>query len=374
MKPVMIGVGALALAAVASGAVAQGKGHGGGGNAGGHGNPGGHGNAMRAQLPGGGEGNRGHASGAMAAAVQRHGGPLRAAAAAHGHGHQARSAPHAMYAQAHTKATGPGRAKGNGPRPHQAKPEARVQAHGNGNGPPHGNRPPPGKGPPAARAENAANGKAGVRVLDDGRRLFTRRDARPTFDFAAARRGLINGCPPGLARKNNGCRPPGLARQASWQPTWWGLSGLGTGSYHYNDGYLVRLTGDAIAGYVPLFGGALSIGNPWPVEYPSVAVPDYYVNYYDLGPTDSYRYADDVLYRVDPATSAITSIAGLLTGSPIQIGSPLPPGYDVYNVPYAYRGQYADGPDAWYRYSDGYIYRVDPTTRLVNAAIELIAS
>ena len=52
----------------------------------------------------------------------------------------------------------------------------------------------------------------------------------------------------------------------------------------------------------------------------------------------------------------------------------MPLGYDVYNVPYPYRGQYLDGPDALYRYSDGYVYQVDPETRLVAAAIELLAS
>ena len=50
----------------------------------------------------------------------------------------------------------------------------------------------------------------------------------------------------------------------------------------------------------------------------------------------------------------------------------MPLGYDVYNVPYDYRDRYADGPNANYRYSDGYIYQVDPTTQLIAAAIELL--
>ena len=86
----------------------------------------------------------------------------------------------------------------------------------------------------------------------------------------------------------------------------------------------------------------------------------------------SYRYADRVLYRVDPETAAITSIAALLTGDDFRIGQPMPAGYDVYNVPYAYRQRYYDRPDAYYRYSDGYIYQVDPETRLIAAAIELL--
>lgn len=220
----------------------------------------------------------------------------------------------------------------------------------------------------------------GVRVLDDGRRQFETSGARGDFVFANAPRGLIDGCPPGLAKRNNGCRPPGQARQdarnrfASLGPSWWGVRDVDDGRYLYDDGYLLRLDGDRVAGYVPLLGGALAVGNPWPSYYDPVPVPDYYADYYGLGPNGSYRYADDVLYRVDPETATITSIAALLTGNDFEIGSPMPAGYDVYNVPYSYRDQYYDRPDALYRYNDGYVYQVDPTTRLVTAAIELIAS
>jgi hypothetical protein len=190
-------------------------------------------------------------------------------------------------------------------------------------------------------------------------------------------RGLIDGCPPGLAKKNPPCVPPGQVRNAlGWdRPDFWGLSGLGGGRYFYDDGYLMRLGPDGrIGGYIPLLGGALSIGNAWPNYYEPFAMPSYYERYYGLGPYDSYRYADDVIYRVDPETAAITSIAALLTGDQFAIGQPMPLGYDVYNVPYGYRDRYADGPDGYYRYADGYVYQVDPETRLIAAAIELLAS
>ena len=194
-------------------------------------------------------------------------------------------------------------------------------------------------------------------------------------------RGLIDGCPPGLAKKNPPCVPPGLARDNERRlfgydrPDWWGLSRLGDGRYFYDDGYLLRLGDDGrIGGYVPLLGGALSIGNAWPTYYQPVRLPDYYSSYYNLGPYDSYRYADNVIYRVDPQTSAITSIAALLTGDDFTIGQRMPLGYDVYNVPYGYRDRYYDTPEALYRYSDGYVYQVDPKTRLIAAAIELLAS
>ena len=189
-------------------------------------------------------------------------------------------------------------------------------------------------------------------------------------------RGLIDGCPPGLAKKNPPCMPPGQVRSNIWdRPDFWGLNSLGDGRYFYDDGYLVRYApAGGILGYVPLLGGALSLGNVWPSYYQPVALPNYYESYYGLGPYDSYRYADNVIYRVDPETAAITSIAALLTGDQFTVGQPMPLGYDVYNVPYPYRNQYVDGPGSNYRYADGYVYQVDPETRLIAAAIELLAS
>jgi hypothetical protein len=49
----------------------------------------------------------------------------------------------------------------------------------------------------------------------------------------------------------------------------------------------------------------------------------------------------------------------------------MPVGYDVYNMPYDYRDRYRDRDDRWYRYSDGYVYEVDPRTRLVQSVIQL---
>lgn len=188
---------------------------------------------------------------------------------------------------------------------------------------------------------------------------------------------VLDGCPPGLAKKNNGCQPPGLAKQRApygsfYQPSLFGLTGYDRGDYFYDDGYLLRRSGSNIAGYIPLLGGALAIGNQWPSSYGSRSLPDYYVDYYNLGGPQNYRYADDVIYRVDPTTSAIQSIAALLTGDQWTVGQPMPRGYDVYNVPYTYRDRYYDTPEANYRYSDGYVYRVDPQTQLVAAAIDLL--
>ena len=129
----------------------------------------------------------------------------------------------------------------------------------------------------------------------------------------------------------------------------------------------------SIAGWLPALGGALAPGAVWPQQYAYQPAPQYYSDYFRLNDPYDYRYANGALYGVDPRTQAITQVVALLTGQPITVGQPMPAGYDVYNVPYAYRDQYVDGADSLYRYNDGYVYQVDPTTRLVQAAIQLLA-
>jgi hypothetical protein len=218
---------------------------------------------------------------------------------------------------------------------------------------------------------------------NNGRVVIDRRDGfrgdvvRVSNFRAIPARGLVAGCPPGLAKKNPPCVPPGQVRNRYLRydrPDFWGLR-LGDGRYRYDNGYLLRLGSDGrIGSYIPLLGGALAIGNAWPTFYQPVALPAYYESYYGLGAYDSYRYADNVIYRINPESAAITSVAALLTGDDFVVGRPMPVGYDVYNVPYAYRTQYVDGPTAMYRYADGHVYQLDPETRLIAAAIELAVS
>lgn len=190
---------------------------------------------------------------------------------------------------------------------------------------------------------------------------------------------VLQGCPPGLAKKNNGCLPPGQARQIDritydpWRYDSLWRRGRDDGDYRYRDGYLYRLSPEgSLLGYLPVLGGALSLGQIWPTSYAAQPAPDYYSRYYGLGDRYDYRYADGVIYGVDPQTQAISQVAALLTGQDWNVGRAMPGGYDVYNVPYDYRARYADGPDHWYRYDDGYVYQIDPTTRLVQAAIQLL--
>lgn len=248
--------------------------------------------------------------------------------------------------------------------------------NGNGNGKGNPNR----GGPPvkigkdnAGRGSDRGNGNDLIRVRNrDGIDInvgFALPDLRRTL-YRDDR--LIQGCPPGLAKKRNGCLPPGQAKKL-YRPYDGRFFGFGSGPYYYNDGFLLSYSGGRLSGYIPLLGGALTIGNPWPSYYAPAPLPGYYESYYGLGEPRSYRFADNVIYRVDPETAAIASVAALLTGSDIVIGQPMPRGYDVYNVPYSYRDRYYDRPDRRYRYSDGYIYEIDPKTALVVAAIDLVS-
>ena len=207
------------------------------------------------------------------------------------------------------------------------------------------------------------------------RRAVVLRDAgqvqRLRFDRGV---GLIDGCPPGLARRNNGCMPQGQLRQQqrAWYSNWWDTP-ANAGNFVYDDGYLYKLTPNgAVNGFMPLLGGALWPGQTWPTQYAAAPVPDYFTDYYGFDDPYDYRLADGVIYGLDPQTQAIQSVLALVTDNDWQIGQTMPDGYDVYNVPYAFRDQYFDTADSWYRYADGYVYQVDPTTQLIQAAIQLI--
>ena len=80
----------------------------------------------------------------------------------------------------------------------------------------------------------------------------------------------VGGCPPGLAKKNNGCRPPGQAKKL------------------YNIGQRYPL------GY----------GQAWGYNQ----IPYDMRSRYDLDPYDRYYYGDGYVYRVDPKTMIISQV------------------------------------------------------------------
>lgn len=298
----------------------------------------------------------------------------------------------------------------------------------------------------ARRDRIAARGAALARRQD----AF--RDSAMSFPVAAngRNRALIDGCPPGLWMRGNGCMAPGQAAKFIGAPlstvsTVAALSALpptvsylypDTDDYYwrYGNGYMYQVDrgDDLISALFPLIAGGFIPGQYLPASYMNSYVPNYYGfnSFYQDSPYTCNRYADGVVYQVDCATgliegiiplyangygvgqmlpsaystynvpyqyrdlyydtsdygywygpgaiyqydrdsSLITSVAALLSPG-MTIGQPLPMGYGAYNVPYDYRATYYDTPDNWYRYNNGYIYRVDPTTQLVTAIVASI--
>ena len=210
------------------------------------------------------------------------------------------------------------------------------------------------------------------------------REGRP-LPVSASR----GGCPPGLAKQNAFCLPPGQLRRAQLigqridrsrfgpVPEDWLFRFRDDDDFYYlydDDGYIYRVErdGDLISSILPLFGSGLTIGEPLPLGYDVYNLPVPYRDYYMDDDDWLYRYDDGAIYRVDNETRMIESIVALLTGNPITVGQPLPTGYDVYNLPFDYRDRYVDDADSLYRYSNGGIYQVDPTTMLVQALVEMI--
>ena len=196
-------------------------------------------------------------------------------------------------------------------------------------------------------------------------------------------------CPPGLAKKSPACVPPGQAKKA------WNVGQVIPAAYYGgynvprdyrdlyydNDDYYYRYDGgniyridrtrNLVSGLIPLLGGGFGVGSLLPAGYDVYNVPLQYRDMYSDTDDHYYRYGDGAIYRVDPQTNMVSNVMALLTND-LRVGQPLPTGYDVYNVPLDYRDQYYDTDDAWYRYADNSIYQVDPTTQLITAVISLL--
>lgn len=161
---------------------------------------------------------------------------------------------------------------------------------------------------------------------------------------------------------------------ASYVPDYYGFNafypdyGGVCNRYAYGVVYQVDCYSGMVEDVIPVYASGYGVGQILPSSYAYYNVPYQYRRmYYDTSDSN-YWYAPGAIYQYDPRSSVITSVAALLSPG-FTVGQALPVGYDVYNVPYAYRGTYYDTPTAWYRYNNGYIYQVDPATRLVTAAV-----
>ncbi|WP_343344553.1 hypothetical protein WJT74_10465 [Sphingomicrobium sp. XHP0239] len=350
LASLMIGAAALAFTVPASAQPGQGNGKGNGNAERGNGN--GNGNARGAPGRGNGNADRGNRGNGNGNANRGNGGP--------------------------PEARGNGRGNGNG------NDRVRVQRADRGLAQARGNN---GRGNGNGNGNNRGNATIVDRVVDRNvDRVIDRRvvDA-PIFRYGSYGNDYRNDCPPGLAKKNNGCLPPGQARQLYGQRfepryaerdlfgayrDWYGRDN--DYRYRIGDDFLYRIgAGDIIDGLIPLYdrrGYYYPVGTRYPTAYDSYNLPYQYRDYYS---DPSYRYGDGAIYRVNPETQIIQAVAALLTGD-VAVGQRLPSAYSVYNVPQPYRARYSDSPENYYRYSDGYIYRVDPTTMLVSEIIEAI--
>jgi hypothetical protein len=119
--------------------------------------------------------------------------------------------------------------------------------------------------------------------------------------------------------------------------------------------------------------GAYGIGRRLPLSvYRSYNVPIGYRSLYRDTPNSFYRYGDGYVYRVNPYTQLVTGAVPMFGGA-FGVGRAMPAGYDVYNVPLQYRSHYYDTPNSFYRYGDGGIYRADPTSGLITGVVALLA-
>jgi len=167
------------------------------------------------------------------------------------------------------------------------------------------------------------------------------------------------------------------AYMSSYTPDYYGYNSFYPASYGYGNqcnryAYGVVYQVDCATGFVenviPTYAGGYGVGQMLPAAYDYYNVPDQYRRLYPESADTGYWYAPGAIYQYDPSSSLITSVAALLSPG-LTIGQPLPAGYDIYNVPMGYRSTYYDTPNAWYRYNNGYIYQVDPTTQLVTAIV-----
>ncbi len=222
------------------------------------------------------------------------------------------------------------------------------------------------------------------RDRDDDRRIVRNRDRDDNRRFAG--RGLY-GCPPGLAKKRNGCLPPGQAKKLIGQRVSdnYRLSALPRSlrniyrdnddyTYRYRDNYVYRVNRESqvVSSLLPLLGAGLGLGQVFPTSYSNAYVPNSYQSFYRDNSDDYYRYANGYVYEVDRGSGLIENMIPLMA-SGYGVGQMLPAGYSAYNVPYQYRDRYADSSDAYYRYAPGAIYQVDPQSNLITSVASLLS-
>ena len=231
-------------------------------------------------------------------------------------------------------------------------------------------------------------------------------DDRDRWDRGFGRAGFVDGCPPGLWMKDNGCLPPGQAKKlfgrsigdaqriAALNAVPLGFRSFYPDTpdyyYRYGDGYMYRVdrSNDLISALLPLIGGgyvpgmafptaysnSYSPGYTFPMGFNDPYVPDYYGfnSFYPDTQYVDYRYLNGNVYGVDPYSGLIEDVIPTYAYG-YGVGQVLPASYGYYNVPYQYRSMYYDTSDYNYWYAPGAIYQVDPSSQLITSVASLLA-
>ncbi len=200
-------------------------------------------------------------------------------------------------------------------------------------------------------------------------------------------RGLIDGCPPGLYMKANGCLPPGQAKKLVGMTIPTALTAMAVPRvvqslypdtpnyyYRYDNGYLYQVDrkSNLIESLIPLLAGGYLPGQMLPTGYGSNTLPGYYNGLYPGYSNQCTRYANGVAYYTDCSTGLIENVVPLYDNG-YGVGQMLPASYGYYNVPMQYRDLYYDNGASNYWYAPGSIYQYDSKTQLITSIAALLS-
>ncbi|MEO6248295.1 MAG: hypothetical protein ABIO85_06895 [Sphingomicrobium sp.] len=113
-------------------------------------------------------------------------------------------------------------------------------------------------------------------------------------------------------------------------------------------------------------------GAPLRQTYADSYLPGLFRSWYPDNQQYYYRYGDGYAYRVDRTNNFVNGLFPLMGTGYYAPGEQYPAAYDVYNVPQPYQTYYPDNGAYDYRYGDGAIYQIDRSSGLVQSIVALL--
>lgn len=113
------------------------------------------------------------------------------------------------------------------------------------------------------------------------------------------------------------------------------------------------------------------LGQRLPASYSSNRLPDRLRYRYRDNDDHYYRYGDGYLYRVNRQSNLIGALLPLF-GAGYGVGQQFPVGSGNYAVPSYYQSFYPNTSDDYYRYANGYMYEIDRRTGRVEDIMPLL--